>query len=165
MSVGVNYKEKGFSDQMTLGNTGLNQSNRFLQPFLRVFALLAWQQHSAFARFTHRTSGKTRVSEKCFGKIYPNTISVPSHLVPCSVPQRGHIVDCVCSVSQNVAFCQSHLGCMVNTKISWAPHRPLELESLELEYNLTSISGDFYVPWSKRTLEFFLHLWISQHPP
>lgn len=54
------------------------------------------------------------------------------------------------SVAQNMAFCQSHLGCMVNTKISWVPPQTLELESLELEYNLTS------------TLEILMYLKVRE---
>ena len=78
----------------------------------------------------------TRVFEKCFGKIYPNIISVPCHDAPLDVPQRCHIIYYLRSVSQSVAFFQNHLGCMVNTEIPGPYHRPLELQSPELGHSL-----------------------------
>lgn len=149
-------KGRGFSDQINDFGKHWVEPNRFLRTLSRVFALLAWQQHSAFARFTHRASGMTRVFEKCFGKIYPNITSVPCHeMLPSMSPQRCHVIYYLHSVSQSVAFFQNHLGCLVNREIPGPYHRPLELESPKLGHSLTSTLGDSYVPWSMRILKFF----------
>ena len=96
------------------------QSNRFLQPLSRVFALLAWQQHSAFARFTHRTSGRLESLKNVLGKSILIQFQCPVMLFPSVSPKEATSFIAFVAFLRTWLFV-SHLECMVNTKISWVP--------------------------------------------
>lgn len=66
---------------MTLGNTGLNQVQQVSSKLLKEFLLCACNSSNQLLSLTHThgISGKTGVFANSFGKISPNTVSMPSH--------------------------------------------------------------------------------------
>lgn len=140
---------------MILGNIGLNQGKQVSSEVLRGFALLTWEQHSAFVKHIPRASGKTRVFEKFFGNICPHIIVVSSWR-SLQYPQnmRCYLYH-LDSVFYIVAFCQNHLGCLVNVKIPGLHHRLLELESLEFGHSFTRTQGDSCAFRRMTTLKMF----------